>query len=183
MKMLTHREPISIGRPFELAEIKATLRIDFPDDDLEIERTGWAAAAELEQFAQIALLHQTIRLTVFSPNPLNSNLILPIGPVDEADVPTVAFDGVEVADFAWVGGNRPCIRWSESYRHRLPTRIAIEYRAGFGATAADIPRDLMQALIDQAALLFAGRSPMDGKTLTSSPHMARIGARYRGVRM
>ncbi|SIS93432.1 hypothetical protein SAMN05878426_1206 [Phaeovulum vinaykumarii] len=35
--------------------------------------------------------------------------------------------------------------------------------------------------MDQAALHYDGRSPMDAKALSTSPHMARVGARYRGV--
>jgi len=37
--------------------------------------------------------------------------------------------------------------------------------------------------MDQVALHYDGRSPMDAKSLTTSPHMARVAARYRGVQV
>ncbi len=37
--------------------------------------------------------------------------------------------------------------------------------------------------MDQAALHYDGRSPMGAKSLTTSPHMARVAARYRGVQV
>ena len=82
-----------------------------------------------------------------------------------------------------VSGVRPYLRWQDAYHDLTPRQVTIEYQAGFGATATDIPYDLAQALMDQAALHYDGRSPMDAKSLTTSPHMARIGARYRGVQV
>lgn len=95
----------------------------------------------------------------------------------------MVIDGDAFSAFDFVGGNRPYIRWLASYHDLTPSRMTIEYQAGFGTAASDIPEDLAQALMDQAALHYDGRSPMDAKSLTTSPHMARIGARYRGVQV
>lgn len=181
MKMMTHRDPISTAQPFVLDDLKSHLRVDFGEDDVAIEIIGFTAAAEIEQFAQIALLTQTIRVTIFDPNPHDCGQNLPIGPVADDDVPTVTIDGEAFTAFDFVGGNRPYIRWLAGYEELAASRLTIEYQAGFGAVAADIPSDLAQALMDQAALHYDGRSPMDAKSLTTSPHMARVGARYRGV--
>lgn len=183
MKMLVHRAPIGTALPFDLAEIKNHARATFDDDDDELTRMAATSAAEIEQFAQIALLTQTIRVTIFDPAPGAYGFNLPIGPVADDDTPTVTIDGEAFTGFDFVGGNRPYIRWLTSFHELTPSRIAVEYQAGFGATASDIPADLAQAIADQAALHYDGRSPMNARELTTSPHMARIGARYRGVQL
>ncbi|MGC9370309.1 MAG: head-tail connector protein [Paracoccaceae bacterium] len=182
MKMLVDRDANGTELPFNVDDLKLYLRVDFSDDDVTITNIGKTAAAEVEQFAQVALLMQTIRVTIFDPGQEDC-LRLPIGPVSDADVPTVTIDGEAFTAFEFVGGHRAVIRWQDAYFDLTPSRIDIEYQAGFGATATDIPADLSQALMDQAALHYDGRSPMDAKSLTTSPHMARIGARYRGVQL
>ena len=182
MKMLMHRLMSSSALPFILGDLKLHLRASDDAEDAAIQNIGLTAAAEIEQFAQIALLTQTIRVTIFDPD-RESGLRLPIGPVADDDTPTVTIDGAAFTGFDFVAGNRPYIRWLTSYHDLTPSRVTIEYQAGFGLNADDIPEDLAQALMDQAALHYDGRSPMDAKSLTTSPHMARIGARYRGVQV
>lgn len=182
MKMLVHRTADSEALPFVLDDLKEHIRVSDSDDDNAIINMGHTAAAEIEQFAQIALLTQTIRVTIFSPRS-TSGMDLPIGPADSTNLPTITVDGAPFTDFAFERGARPYIRWGETF-HRLDRlRLSIEYQAGFGASASDIPRDLAQALMDQSALHYDGRSPMDAKSLTTSPHMARVAARYRGVKI
>lgn len=182
MKMLVHREAVATADPFNLDLVKQHLRILHDDEDLSLINMAHTAAAEIEHFAQIALLTQTIRVTVFNPDQTSSWVKLPIGPADEDNTPTVTVDGEPFTAFTFAGGGRPSINWGVSwYDLPPPDRLNIEYTAGFGDTAADIPRDLAQAVMDQTALHFDARSPMDRRDLTTSPHMARIGARYRGV--
>lgn len=182
MEMIVHQTARSAVQPFALPDLKDHLRVsqtDFADDPL-ITSMGHTAAEEIEHLAQIALLTRTIRVTVFNPGS-DLGLRLPIGPAADDDVPTVTIDGEPFTGFDFVGGIRPYIRWLASYHSLTSSRIVIEYQAGFGETAADIPHDLAQALMDQAALHYDARSPLDRKTLTVSPHMMRITARYRGV--
>ena len=182
MKMLVHRITDSSAQSFVLDDLKAHIRVNDDVDDTAIVNMGHTAAAEIEQFAQIALLTQAIRVTIFDPT-REGGLRLPIGPVADDDIPTVTIDGEAFTAFDFVGGNRPYIRWLAAWHDLTPSRITIEYEAGFGADASSIPHDLSQALMDQAALHYDGRSPMDAKSLTTSPHMARVGARYRGVQV
>jgi uncharacterized phiE125 gp8 family phage protein len=182
MKMLVHRTAGGAALPFILDDLKLHLRVPDDAENTAVQNIGLTAAAEIEQFAQIALLTQTIRVTIFNPAQ-EYGLSLPIGPVADDDLPTVTIDGEAFTAFDFVGGNRPYIRWLASYYDLTPSRIIIEYQAGFGAGASDVPPDLAQALMDQAALHYDGRSPMDAKSLTTSPHMARVGARYRGVQV
>lgn len=181
MKMLVHRVATSANAPFEFDELKNYLRLDHSDDDVQIEGIGLTAAAEIEQFSQLALLTQTIRVTIFDPTRNECGLSLPVGPVADDATITITIDGEPFTDFDFSGGNRPYIRWLAGWHDLMPVRVSIEYEAGFGDTASDVPRDLSLAIMDQAALHYDGRSPMDAKALASSPHMARIAARYRGV--
>ena len=182
MRMLVHRVAVNSAAPFNLSAIKAHMRVDGDHDDAAIENIAWTAAEDIQDFAQIALLAQNIRVSVFEPDLNASFLRLPVGPVlDDAQI-SVTLDGAAFTGFDLVRGNRPMLRWAcPTFEGLLPSRINIEYEAGFGAEADAIPRDLAQAVMDQAALLYDGRSPMDTKSLFTSPHMARIGARYRGV--
>lgn len=182
MKMLVNRRTVSEELPFVLSDLKLHLRVDGVVEDNSIQNIGETAAAEIEQFAQIALLTQTISVSIFDPMP-SSGLSLPIGPLMEGDRPTVTLDGTAYIAFDVVAGVRPYLRWHDAFHNLSPSVINIEYQAGFGAAASDVPADLAQALMDQAALHYDGRSPMDAKSLTTSPHMARVGARYRGVQV
>ncbi len=180
MKMLVHREAVSEAAPFDLSAIKLHLRIDHSDEDIAIQSMARAAALELEHFAQIALLTQTVRVIIFNP-PHQYGFTLPIGPTAPDATATVTVDGEAFTGFQFEGGLRPYLRWLAPFYDLSASRVVIEYTAGFGSTSGAIPRDLAQAICDQAAILYDARGPMDAKSFTSSPHMARIGARYRGV--
>lgn len=181
MKMLVNREYIGNSQPFDLDRVKLHLRVDHDDEDAEILNMGFAAASDVEAFAQIALLNQTIRLNIFEPTLGGYGLHLPIGPVLAPETVAISIDGEAFDGFEALGGGRPYVRWLSSYHDLTPSRISIEYTAGYGEAAGDIPNDLQLAIMDQAAAMYDGRSPSDAKTPTTSPHMARIGARYRGV--
>eukprot|EP00918_Siedleckia_nematoides_P062676 GHVU01136624.1.p2 GENE.GHVU01136624.1~~GHVU01136624.1.p2 ORF type:complete len:142 (-),score=8.49 GHVU01136624.1:176-601(-) len=130
----------------------------------------------------IALLHQTVKVTIF--NPIGEHgLSLPECPAVGGGVTAVTLVGAGFTDFAFVDSNRPFIHRLDGYFDLTPSQIEIDYQAGFGPDASNIPHDLEQAPIDQAALHYDRRSPMDAKSLTTSPHMGRIGARYRGVQL
>lgn len=180
MKMLVHREAVSTAQPFDFAQLKLFLRIDHTEEDIIISSLGQTAAAEIEQFAQIALLTQTIRVVVFDP-PQQYGFSLPISPARLDATATVTVDGEAFTGFQFEGGKRPYLRWLAPFYDLSPSRVVIEYQAGYGATNSAIPADLAQAIRDQAAILYEARGIGDAKSLSSSPHMARIGARYRGV--
>ncbi|WP_300071117.1 hypothetical protein [uncultured Ruegeria sp.] len=182
MKTLVHRTSLTSALEVDLARVKSYLRVDFDEDNIDINFAAKTAAQELEHYAQIALLNQTIRVTIFNPPSGSYGVGLPIGPVADETVPTVTIDGNEFTDFELTSGLRAHIRWLAPYHELTPTRLQIEYTAGFGTTAQSIPPDLRQAVLDQTALLYDARSPMSSKSLTTSPHLARIGAKYRGVR-
>lgn len=181
MKMLVHKTPLTANRPVQLERLGNHARVDHYAEAQTLENMAFTAAADIEHFSGLALLMTTVRVTIFKPVWGAYGLALPIGPVADDHVPTVLLDGEAFTGFDFEAGKRPYIRWLAPYYELTPERMVIEYQAGFGMTADDVPEDLAQAIMDQVALLYDGRSPMDAKSLTSSPHMARVGARYRGV--
>jgi uncharacterized phiE125 gp8 family phage protein len=181
MKMLVERTPVNPqAEPFDLASVKEHARVTTGDDDAALSNMARAAAAEVEQAAQCALLDQLIRVTVFSPL-ADPFLMLPIGPLSVGSEPIVTIDGQPFTDFAFASGQRAVILWQSSFSTLTPSMMVIEYQAGFGSSWYDVPSDLQQAVLDQTALHYDGRSPMNPRDFSTSPHMSRIVARYRGV--
>lgn len=175
--MIIERIPLTTGTPFNPSDLATHCRADPVLDMAEVTRHGLAAASELELYAQVGLLDQTVRVTL-DGWPRALWLPLPIAPMVDALSVTITADGVPFDDFAAVAGQRPAIRLTDA---RPCGVIVIEYLAGFGPTAADIPPDLAHAIADQAAATFDTRGAGDGKTNGMSPHTARIAARYRRV--
>lgn len=149
------------------------------EDDSLITRHLMAAIGDVEHQAQVALLQQSVSLTIANPD-ASAILDLPIRPVAADQVPVVALDGESFTSFDLVPGNRAALRWHDPFEIAGATTLEINYDAGYGATLGDVPGDLVQAVIAQAAHYFDA-PVQDVKTRTSSPHMARIAARYRGV--
>lgn len=180
MKMLVQRTSISANAPFLLDDLKQYARVDGDDETLSLNKMGWAAVAEVEHFAQVALLTQTIRVTIFDLVH-DAGLTLPIGPMADDATATVTIGGQPFTGFDLVTGTRPYLSWPASIRGTASARVVIEYPAGFGSEPGDVPDDLSQAVLDQVALIFDERAPREAKTLARSSHLARVGARYRGV--
>lgn len=178
------------GLDLSLSELKTFLRVTHDDEDLTLDAMAHAVARELEDAAEIALIAQTIRVTL-DGWPERDRLRLPIGPVLSDDpAPTVSANGEQIeADL--ILGNRPVIilagAVTEALRH---ARVVIEYQAGYGATAETLPPDIQHALRDQVAVLydFRGAHPHEGKAPTARGTaglcyaMQRVIGRYRGVR-
>ncbi len=182
MNMNLDRSPVSADDPFVLEDLKLHARVAHDDEDTAIRKIGATVAAEFEQFAQVALLTQDIRVQVFDVT-LGDSLRLPVAPLAEGAGVAIQIDGLAFSGFELSSGLRPYIRWLPEHRQRLVGNLIIDYRAGFGSTASDIPSDIAQAIMDQATVHYDARGALDAKSLTTSPHMARVGARYRGVQV
>lgn len=161
-----------------LDDVKDHARISGDDDDMAIQRMANAAAREAEDFAQIALLSQAVRVTL-EAWPRGHSFRLPISPLLDWESVTVTADGEPFEDFSTLTGHRPELRITAA---RPCGQIVIEYVAGYGERAEDIPEDLRLAVMDQAAAYYDARGPGDPRAQAQSPHFARIIGRYRGVR-
>ena len=175
--MIVERITQPTGLPFIQSTLAEHCRVTDPSMIEEASTHARAAASELQHYAQIALLDQTIRVAL-DAWPRSSWFNLPIAPLLDVLTATITVDGVPFSDFAVVAGLRPALRLTDARPCGL---IVIEYQAGFGPAASDIPGDLALAIIDQAAAFFDARGAGDGKSNGMSPHMARIAARYRRV--
>lgn len=175
--MIIQRAPLTDAVPFDLAAVADYCRVDAPEFDGEVSRMASAAASELEAYAQLALLDQTVTVTL-ERGPARALFHLPIAPLIDALSVAVKVDGAALDAFAVITGRRPAIRFTDGRPCGL---VVIEYQAGFGATAADLPPDIANAICDQAAATFDTRGAGDGKGNGMSPHMARVAARYRRV--
>lgn len=181
MRAHVERIQASESNAFYIEDVMQHLRVSAPEEGFAVQTIGRTAAAEIEHFAQIALLSQTIRVTLFNPDFPDGIYHLPVGPMLSASSLMVTCDGTALSGFDVMTGIRPMIVWPDGPPVHFGRRLQITYEAGFGDKPSDVPSDLRQALMDQAALHYDGRSPMDAKSLATSPHMARISARYRGV--
>lgn len=176
--MIIQRTPLIGGLPVDVQASAVHGRTDnIPDFAADVTRMAAAAALEFEAYAQIALLDQTITVTL-EVKPSLSLLPLPVAPLLDPMLVGVTVDGVAYDDFAVISGMRPALRFSTD---RPCGVYVVEYMAGFGETSADVPQDIQNAIFDQAAVLFDMRGGGDGKTNGMSPHMARVAARYRRV--
>jgi uncharacterized phiE125 gp8 family phage protein len=165
--------------PFSLDAVLAHVRLT-ADDAAEAQRIAQAAAKEIEDFAQIALLFQTIKVTTSWSAQPGYGMRLPIAPLLNSGTVSITVDGVAFTDFDVETGNRPSIWYGYSGIPGDDQVAVIMYQAGFGADAAAIPADLAHAILDQAAVLFDARGAAQAGTRLS-PSSARIAARYRRV--
>lgn len=175
--MIIERTPLTDALPFDLALVAGHCRAEGDYFEAEVARMASSAASELEAYAQLAILDQTVTVTL-ERGPARSLFDLPIAPLIDPLSVEVTVDGVTVDAFAVIAGRRPAIRFTDGRPCGL---VVIVYQAGFGATAADVPQDIANAICDQTAALFDMRGAGDGKGNGMSPHMARVAARYRRV--
>lgn len=175
--MIVQRTPLSAVNPFVLADVQRHLRVTDADMMAESQAFALAAVKEFEAYAQVALIDQTITVTL-EEDIRRALLQLPIAPMIDPLSVTVVADGVAFAAFAVIAGQRPALRFTDVKPCGL---VVIQYKAGFGPAVTDVPQDIKLAIADQAAAYFDQRGAADGKTVAMSPHMARIAARYRRV--
>lgn len=176
--MIVERLERPLSDIVSLQDVKDHARVSGTEDDRSIERMTQAAVREAEDFAQIALRSQAVRVTL-DCWPRGHSFRLPISPLLDWESVTVTADSEPFEDFSTLTGHRPELRISGA---RPCGQIVIEYVAGYGETAEAIPEDLILAVMDQAAAYYDARGPGDPKAQAQSPHFARIIGRYRGVR-
>lgn len=174
------------------AEAKSHLRVDLADDDVLIEDLIATATAEVEAYAVIALLTQDIVATFDGPFSAG-RIRLPIGPVASdatAVVTVVSQDGTETeltaSQFRLATGKAPAV-WiidnlsQPSALSKADSTLRVEYSAGYGTSAPDVPADLRHAVKDQVAHLYEQRGgygePRHAKPMSSNA--IRLAQRYR----
>lgn len=155
--------------PVYLLEAKAHLRVTEDDEDALIGQLITVAREALDGRDGLlgrALIQQTWKLTLpkFSraieiplPPLISVDAISYIdsdGDAQTIDLQTVTVEGIGDAASAIL---RPAsgTSWPSTYDH--PEAVAITFTAGYGATAADIPAPVKQALLLDIAHMFENR--------------------------
>lgn len=162
---------------YNTSELMFYARVDSSAFANELDRHADAATVELEAYAQLALIDQTIRVTL-DTWPRSAVFSLPIAPIVDPLSVAVTVDGEDFDAFSVVTGKRPALRFSDA---RPCGVVVITYLAGFGPNQTDVPADLVNVIMDQASANFEHKGVGDGKSNGMSPHMARVAARYRRV--
>lgn len=146
-----------------LAETKAHLRLDTSDEDDLIASLITVAREHLERTAGLCLMTQTWRLYLDS---ISEDAVIPItkGPVqtidsimvydEDGEASAVSLDG-HVLD----GIRRPArlMLMQKVTPGRAVNGIEIDFTAGFGTTATDVPDTLKRAMLTHVAQMFSCR--------------------------
>lgn len=152
-----------LAEPITLAEVKAHLRLDGSDEDALLLRLIRVAREHLEKEAGLCLMARTLRLYL-DGWPKSGVLHISRGPVISLQAVTV-YDGEGVAEAHAIGGHlldgvaRPARLWLPQTPDpgRAINGIEVDFIAGFGETAADVPDGLKRAMLMHVALMFAWR--------------------------
>lgn len=181
--MIVERLTKPAGKPYVLESLQQHVRVRGYDwADMELVLFAAAAAEELEVYAGLALLTQTVRVTWPEwPQTPGAAVPLPIAPVIDPDTVVLTSYGETLTGFDVIKGLRPAI-----YLPGTPPagRIVATYEAGFGPDVTSLPHDLFAAIQDQAAVYYdvrGARGEGEGPSNRMSAHMARVAARYRRV--
>lgn len=155
-----------LGVPVTPAEAKAHMRVETGDEDALIGELIGVATGHLESETGLALMTQKWRLCL--------DAWPPFGPVLLRKSPVRTVDAVTVYD---ASGNPRALDVSGAVldAHARPARlhiaaarrpgraingIEIDFTAGFGDTAAEIPDALRQAILQHVAQMYEFRGPV-----------------------
>ncbi|MGL4973666.1 MAG: head-tail connector protein [Bosea sp. (in: a-proteobacteria)] len=177
--------------PVSLAQMKDYLRLDGTQEDDLVATLITAARLMVEAMSGRMLIDQTWRI-VLDGWPAGSILRLPVGPVRQvvaARVFDVAGQPQNVPANALmleVGSDPPLVRVvaSVSQPGRSFAGIEVDVLAGFGATAAQVPAPLLQAIRMLVARWFEQRGDVvahDAEALP--PAIAALLQPWRKVRL
>lgn len=180
------------AEPVSRAEAKAYLRLDDDTEDALVDTLITAARLHVEGTTARAMMAQSWRL-VRDAWPADGAVALPVGPLlsltavnvyDEDGVPhEIALDQFEI-DAATPRLLLPTeLEGMPALRRRQG--IEIDYVAGYGETAANVPADLRQAVLALCAYWFEHR---DAAVVSATDPVApagfdRLVANYRRARL
>lgn len=163
--------------PITLAEAKAHLRVDGTDDDAYITALITAARERIEDYLDRALIQQTL---VYTRDrwPQGNEIALPGGKV--LSVVSITYKdtaGIEhpftgyLADTESVPGRIVLAygaSWPGDALHPL-NPVRIEYTAGYGSAAANVPQKIKQAILLLIGHLYEHREEITADKLERLP--------------
>lgn len=166
--------------PVTVAEAKAHLRIDGTAEDTLVASLILTSRLHVETALGLALVTQSWRL-LLDRWPAEKNIELPLRPlqsIDEVRVlsasgdPTIIAAGNYRADSASVPPRliRTGVIWPQP--GQAANGVEVDFTAGYGALASDVPAPIRQALLLLVAHWYERREPI----AIGSPEMAVPGA-------
>ena len=151
------------AEPLTLVEVKAHLRLDGAEEDTLLNGLVTAAREHLERQTGLCLMTQTLRLYL-DEWPQGGVIQIARGPVQAiVNVMVHEADGtpvqVSLQDHLLDGAGRPARLWLRDppAPGRLLNGIEIDFTAGFGTAATDVPDTLKRAMLTHVALMFTYR--------------------------
>lgn len=175
--------------PVSLDEVKAFVKVDGSSEDDLLEQFIVAARKAMEGHLGRSLLTQTIVLRLDSwPENI---LVLPRPPlVSIVEVRTLDEDGTETAyssdNYYVITGDRAqlIIRTGKTppiNTSRFYGGFEVEYTAGYGTDAADVPAAIRQALLQWIATIYETRVP--DFSIVPQNVQATLGLPYKRIRV
>lgn len=165
--------------PISLAEAKAHLRIDISAEDTLIQSLVMASRLHIEAALDLALVTQTwrdrrdawpkARALVMPVRPIQSLVAVKVYAHDDSsatlDNDDFILDGAAIpARLVWRGNGSP------PAPGRRANGIEVDFVAGFGDAASDVPQPIRQALLLLVAHWYENREPVEiGATATTIP--------------
>lgn len=180
--------------PITLDESKVFLRVSDTAEDGFISTLITAARLHIEGTTGRALISQSWR-TVHDCWPQNRQIILPVAPLmsiiqivvydnggDPTTLPLAQFQPETNANPARIFVPNSIVGLPEMREHN---GIEIDYVAGFGASGADVPADLRQALLSLVGYWFEHRDAVviAGSGAVVPPGFDGLVQAYRGVKL
>ena len=153
------------AEPITLSDAKTYLRVDSTAEDSLITNLITAAREKIESLTGRALITQTLELTL-DDMPADRDIPLPRPPLQAVNSVTVGFTVIGSASYLVDIGGTPGRLIMRSGKALTPTdkaQIKINYDAGYGDAASDVPSVLRQAM-----LMLIGHY-YDSRDLTSVP--------------
>jgi len=175
------------AEPLTLAEVKAHLRLEEDAEDSLLAGLVKVAREHLEHETGLSLMTQGWRLY---RDDWPAGGVIPIGrgPVQAVESVTV-YDAagvpqpVSLADHLLDGAARPARLWLRDPRPpgRPINGIEIDFLAGFGEAATDVPDTLKRAMLLHVAHMFAfrGEVALDNQPAGVPPGYARLIAPFQ----
>jgi uncharacterized phiE125 gp8 family phage protein len=156
------------SEPVTVAEARAHLRIDTPQEDTLIASLILAARLHVETALGLVLITQSWRL-LLDRWPLERDLEMPLRPLQTIDAvrvlpaegaPAVIEEAAYIADTVGVPPRlvRTGVIWPQP--GRAANGIEIDFTAGYGPQASDVPPPIRQALMLLIAHWHERREPI-----------------------
>jgi uncharacterized phiE125 gp8 family phage protein len=167
------------AEPVTLVEVKSLLRIDDSDDDNLISSMITAIRQRAEEWTRRSFLTQTWTLWMDefpfrsgnTMNKLNGRvIIIPRPPMQsvafiktyDSDNSTVTFDTSDYFVDTASSPGRVALNDNSSWPTslRIFSAVEVEFIAGYGSSASDVPEGIKQGMLQWIKLLFANKSKL-----------------------